>query len=103
MPENGHHLSGEVESSQNSLYNLQWDHRGFQREIMGFQMLIDRSQSSRPQITSVFLSSPRLCLYSTEIKKYQDSVRLSKNLQGKQKKLPIVTVYLEGPSYYDLL
>ena len=28
MPENGHHLSGEVESSQNSLYNLQWGSSG---------------------------------------------------------------------------
>ena len=75
------------------------DHRGFQRENMNFQLLVDSFRTSRSQITSVFLSSPRLCLYSIEIKKYQDSVRLCKNWQGKQKKLPIVTVYLEGPSY----
>ena len=63
------------------------------------ELLIDRFQTSRPQIPSVFLSSPRLCLYLTESKKYQDSVRFRQNLQGKQKKLPVTVVFLEAPSY----
>ena len=53
---------------------------------MNFQLLVDSFRTSRSQITSVFLSSPRLCLYSIEIKKYQDSVRSCQICQGKQKK-----------------
>ena len=49
------------------------------------ELLIDRFQRSRPLITSVFLSSPRLYLYFTENEKYQDSVRFRQKRPGKQK------------------
>ena len=63
---------------------------------------MDRFQRSRSQITSVFLSSPRLCLYFTESKKYQESVRFVQNGKHKQKKLPVTTVFFGGSLIYEI-